>query len=83
MASLPIPLLKDGSPGSGPTLVLAHGAGAPMDSPFMNRIASALAAAGLHVLRFEFPYMAARRKDGKKRPPDREPVLLTTWRVLT
>jgi predicted alpha/beta-hydrolase family hydrolase len=43
----PIPLLTDGTPGGGPTLVLAHGAGATMDSPFMEQIASALAARGL------------------------------------
>jgi predicted alpha/beta-hydrolase family hydrolase len=32
------------------------------------------------VLRFEFPYMAQRRTTGKSRPPDREAVLLDTWR---
>lgn len=50
-------------------IMLAHGAGAPADSPFMNLLASALAAEGLTVLRFEFPYMRARRDDGRKRPP--------------
>ena len=27
---------------------------------------------GLRVVRFEFPYMAERRRTGKRRPPDRE-----------
>ena len=52
-------------------MVLAHGAGAPMDSPFMNELAGALEGHGIACLRFEFPYMEKRREDGKKRPPDR------------
>lgn len=56
-------------------VVLAHGAGAPMDSPFMTALAQALARHGIAVARFEFPYMAKRRQDGRKRPPDRMPVL--------
>lgn len=63
-----------------PHLILAHGAGAPMDSPFMEAFAEGLVQAGIGVTRFEFPYMAKRRDDGRKRPPDREPVLLQTWR---
>ncbi len=62
------------------TLALAHGAGAPMDSPFMAAFAAGLTAEGIRVARFEFPYMAARRRDGRKRPPDREAVLLESWR---
>jgi uncharacterized protein len=58
------------------TLLLAHGAGAPMDSDFMNLLSDALAQRGIEVWRFEFPYMARRRHDGVKRPPDRAPVLL-------
>lgn len=58
-----------------PTLLLAHGAGAPMDSDFMNAFVEALAAQGGRTLRFEFPYMATRRADGRKRPPDRAPKL--------
>lgn len=67
-------------PADGPTLILAHGAGAAMDSEFMNVVAAGLANEGIGVLRFEFPYMAGRRVDGKRRPPDREAVLLETWR---
>ena len=64
------------------TIALAHGAGAPMDSPFMQAFAEGLAARGLRCARFEFPYMAARRADGKKRPPNPAPVLLETWRTV-
>ncbi|MFJ3486313.1 alpha/beta family hydrolase [Pseudomonas sp. NPDC090202] len=61
------------------TLLLAHGAGAPMDSAFMNDIAERLAALGVGVLRFEFPYMAQRRIDGGKRPPNPQAKLLECW----
>jgi uncharacterized protein len=62
-------------------VVLAHGAGAPMDSPFLNYVAAGLATRGLRVVRFEFPYMQARR-EGRRSPPDREPVLLDRWRAV-
>jgi uncharacterized protein len=64
------------------TLILAHGAGAPMDSEFMNDIAQRLAAQGVGVLRFEFPYMAQRRIDGGKRPPNPKAKLLESWREV-
>lgn len=64
------------------TIILAHGAGAPMDTPFMTFFADGLAAKGIRVGRFEFPYMAARRATGKKRPPDKLDVLLDTWRAV-
>ena len=60
-------------------LVLAHGAGAPMDSPFMSEIAGLLVDRGIAVLRFEFPYMAARRVNGVKRPPPRAEALLPVF----
>lgn len=72
--------LFDGPDDAVLTLALAHGAGAPMDSPFMQAIAEGVAAKGYRVARFEFPYMAKRRDDGRKRPPDRADVLLTAWR---
>ncbi|HSX87872.1 MAG TPA: alpha/beta family hydrolase [Pseudomonas sp.] len=64
------------------TLILAHGAGAPMDSEFMQAMAQSLAARGIAVVRFEFAYMAARRLDGKKRPPNPQAKLLEQWREL-
>ncbi len=61
-------------------MILAHGAGAPMDSDFMRDIAELLGKQGIAVTCFEFPYMAMRRESGRKRPPDRVPVLLDAWR---
>ncbi len=67
--------LFDG-PGDAPaTLLLAHGAGAPMDSPFMASIDSVLGLKGLRVVRFEFAYMARMRETGRRQGPDRMPVL--------
>jgi len=40
-------------------LVLAHGAGAGMAHPFMAAVAAGLAATGIAVLRYQFPYMEA------------------------
>jgi predicted alpha/beta-hydrolase family hydrolase len=74
--------LFDGDEGAPLTIALAHGAGAPMDSPFMAFFAEGLASHGYRVARFEFPYMAARRAGGGKRPPDRPSVLIETWRTV-
>jgi uncharacterized protein len=70
---------SDGPEAARTKLVLAHGAGASIDSPFLEHIASALACRGIRVVRFEFPYMEARRH-GRRPPPDREPVLRAAWR---
>ena len=77
-----IDLLIDGKENAPRTVVLAHGAGAPMVAPWMTGVAQSLAAYGLRVVRFEFPYMAQRRETGKHRGPDRSPVLLETWRTV-
>ncbi len=74
-------LLVDGPEGAR-TLALAHGAGAPMDSPFMETIARGVAEAGIRVVRFEFAYMRSRREGGGRRPPDREPTLRKAWHEL-
>jgi len=57
--------------------VFAHGAGAGQASPFMRRYAERLAALGIDVVTFDFPYMAARRK-----MPDRPPVLERAFRAV-
>ena len=62
------------------TFLLAHGAGTAMDHPWLSTVAAGLAQGGVRVVRFEFPYMARRRADGKNRPPDREAVLLDACR---
>jgi predicted alpha/beta-hydrolase family hydrolase len=73
--------LFDGPPDAALTVVLAHGAGAPMNTPFMNSVARGLAAGGYRVARFEFPYMRARRDLGRKGgAPDREPILRNSWK---
>ena len=66
----------EGETPSAATLLLAHGAGAAMDSGFMNRFAGHAATAGLTVARFEFAYMAGRRTGGAKRPPPRADLLV-------
>ena len=69
----------DGRAGAPRAGALAHGAGGARDSPFRNSFAAGLEAAGLRAARFEFPYMAEGRKDGKSRPPDRIDVLRDSW----
>ena len=64
--------LVDGPATAPATVLLAHGAGAPMDSASMNAAAAALAEEGFRVARFEFAYMAARRTGGRKPPPRAE-----------
>ncbi|HWT57840.1 MAG TPA: alpha/beta family hydrolase [Rhizobium sp.] len=54
------------------TILLAHGAGAPMDSVSMTAAAEALAGVGFRVVMFEFAYMAARRTGDRKPPPRAE-----------
>ena len=68
---MPIDFLKLGPKAASITILLAHGAGAPMDSPGMTAIAEALAAQDLRVVRFEFEYMAKRRSEGTRKPPPR------------
>ena len=77
-----VELLVEGPRDAGPVLILAHGAGQPSRSAFMDAIAAGLAGGGVRVVRFDFPYMAAMQRSGKRRAPDREPVLLATWREV-
>src|SRR5208283_1641462 len=72
-------LVFDGPAEAERTIVLAHGAGAGMHTPFLSAFATGLSGHGIRVARFEFPYMAVFTRTGKKRPPDREPVLRETW----
>lgn len=64
------------------TYIFAHGAGAPMDSEWMEQVSFKLCELGIKVIRFEFPYMQERRESGKKRPPNTQKVLLGTWREV-
>ncbi len=68
--------LIDGPADAAVTILLAHGAGAPMDSASMTATTAALVAEGFRVARFEFGYMAARRtSDGRKPPPKAEKLI--------
>lgn len=62
--------------------VMAHGAGAPMDSDWMNELTQALGKREIQVIRFEFPYMQQRRETGVKRPPNTKKVLLESWQQV-
>lgn len=53
-----------------PTLVFGHGAGAGQTHPWMVRVAKGLAARGVTVVTFNFPYV-----DAMRRVPDPAPVL--------
>ena len=72
--------LYDGPKDAKHVFLFAHGAGAPMDDRFMTAVAKGMGERGIRVVRFEFPYMARRRDTGKRGAPDRQPVLLDTWR---
>ena len=63
--------LVDGPEDARVTILLAHGAGAPMDSASMSATAKALVAQGFRVARFEFGYMASRRTEAGRKPPPR------------
>lgn len=64
--------LYDGPSDARATMLLAHGAGAAMDSSGMTALAEVIASQGLRVARFEFGYMAARRNGNRKPPPKAE-----------
>lgn len=58
------------------TLVVAHGAGAGMEHPFLSGFTRALNSEGVATLRFNFPY-----REAGKRFPDRPPVAIAAWRA--
>ncbi|MDE0219246.1 MAG: dienelactone hydrolase family protein [Spirochaetaceae bacterium] len=73
----PTPELLFDGPADGPPIALAHGARVGPQHIAMVTLARELASHGLRVVRFAFPYMAGGRK-----APDREPVLIDTWRSV-
>jgi uncharacterized protein len=62
-------------------LLCAHGAGAGMETPFMDSVARLLAERSIATLRFEFGYMAARRGGGPRRPPPKAERLMDEYRA--
>ncbi len=72
--------LFDGPEDAPLTVILAHGAGAAMDTPFMEYFARGFGGAGFRCARFEFAYMARRRTEGVRPGPDSQPKLLAAWK---
>ena len=72
-------LLWAGPESPAATLVLAHSAGAPMDSSWMNQVCSLLGDRGIRTVRFEFAFMAARRT-GTRRPPLKAELAIGEYR---
>ncbi len=64
-------------PGRDVAILLAHGAGADMQHPFMCFVHEAFAARSLLSVKFNFPY-----KERGARAPDRPPLLEATWRTV-
>lgn len=69
-------------PETGPLFVFAHGAGAPLNSSFMEHVAQGLSEQGIRVIRFNFDYMQQRIETGSRRPPERAPKLITQWQNI-
>ena len=74
-------LIFDG-PVDGPIFLFAHGAGAPLDSNFMQAVTHGLASKGIRVIRFNFPYMQQRVDNGTRRPPERAPKLIAQFKSV-
>lgn len=68
--------LISGSENAPTALLLAHGAGAPMTSLFLEELSQLIATAGVRVARFEFGYMAQRRQGQSSRPPPKAELLM-------
>jgi uncharacterized protein len=79
VSHVPLRIDEPKGPGARLSIVLAHGAGAGMDSTFMRDIAEALVAKSFRVVRFEFPYMRQKKETGKWGRPDPPAVLEDTW----
>ncbi|UUO21817.1 hypothetical protein FGD67_00360 [Colwellia sp. M166] len=63
-------------------IIFAHGAGADMTSDYLETLVALMNTQQLSVLRFNFPYMDKRKLDGKRRPPDRMPVLVASYQSV-
>ena len=72
-------LLVNGPDNALATVLLAHGAGAGMDTAFMTQMAQGLAEKEWQVIRFEFPYMAKQRISGRRTPPNKVEILLQSF----
>ncbi|MBW3804509.1 alpha/beta fold hydrolase [Aeromonas jandaei] len=75
-------VIREGAVDAPVRILLAHGAGAGMEHAFLAELSRLLAGPDIEVVRFNFPYMSKRAQDGKRRPPDRQPILLAHWREM-
>ena len=75
-------VIREGAVDAPVRILLAHGAGAGMEHAFLAELSRLLAGPDIEVVRFNFPYMSKWAQDGKRRPPDRQPVLLAHWREM-
>ncbi|HDZ8964235.1 TPA: alpha/beta fold hydrolase [Aeromonas dhakensis] len=75
-------VIREGAVDAPVRILLAHGAGAGMEHAFLAELSRLLAGPDIEVVRFNFPYMSKRALDGKRRPPDRQLVLLDHWRQM-
>ncbi len=75
----PTGLVFDGPEDAPATLILAHGAGAPLDHPWMNDMVAALATKGIRIVRFNFPYMQQAQRTGQRKPPNHMDTLLEAY----
>lgn len=75
---IPVSGLLNLPPAARACYILAHGAGAGMQHPFMSATASELTALGIATLRYQFPYMQRR-----SRRPDPPALCHATVRAAT
>jgi len=71
--------LHDSADNAVARLLLAHGAGAAMDHPWLNNFSALMVARQISVARFEFDFMGGRRAGGKRRPAPRGDKLVPEY----
>jgi predicted alpha/beta-hydrolase family hydrolase len=75
-------MLVTGPAPPAPHLIIAHGAGAGITNPFLEKTAELLAERGIGVTRFEFSYMSARRDGGARKPPPKAEKLIPEYEAV-
>ena len=82
LKELPVSSLLNEAKNAKALIIFAHGAGADMTSDYLETLIDLMNAQQLSVLRFNFPFMDKRKLDGKRRPPDRMPALVTCYQSV-
>lgn len=75
-------LIDSGGADAKACFICAHGAGAGMDSDFLQLFARALSHYQIHVVRFDFPYMQKAKALGKRRPPAAVTKLMESYQQV-